>query len=530
MFKNKKKILYEIQEEWGNSIYKERDFGLISTYHNLVKKNLSNFVNETTWSDLNMNELFSIMDRTATPIGSQYLFHILHKYDSPGKLKGRSQRIQNFIQNQNLRENILLILKKLDRKKSFYIANLLYSKLPDRPNFYYVFYFLSALAIILIPMAFIYPQMILYSFFVITVNLIVEHIFGKKADFYISDLSLLSTMLRNGVQLAKLESDLEQIVLLKAKRHISEGLLKKIGWLTIDKNRLDDLSAMLVEYLNHFFLFNLVAFVRSIHFLNQYQTGLRDIFQSMASLDAEIAVSSYLYENENYCIPSFNQSNIIEFTDVYHPLLENPVSNTILLKDNSCLITGSNMAGKTTFIKTIGINVILAQSLFFSHAQKAEIPHLYVYSTIKRSDDIAEHKSYYFKEIEAILDFIQLEKKSTKFLFLIDEIFRGTNTIERISAATSVLKYLAKNNFIMVTTHDIELQDTLKENFKMFHFSEQVTNGNFYFDYRLKKGPCSSRNAIKLLELKGYPKTITEEAISISKTISNRIDSKSKNQ
>ena len=105
-----------------------------------------------------------------------------------------------------------------------------------------------------------------------------------------------------------------------------------------------------------------------------------------------------------------------------------------------------------------------------------------------------------------------MSSKRNNYLFLIDEIFRGTNTVERIAAATSVLKYLAINNISLVTTHDIELQKLLNENFEMHHFCEQIEGEQHYFDYHIKPGPTSSRNAIKLLELKGYPESVVKEA------------------
>jgi DNA mismatch repair ATPase MutS len=428
-----------------------------------------------------------------------------------------------FKDNKNYREKFQLILKKLDRKNAFYIPDLLYSELPERPKFYYMFYLLSALAFVLLPLMFIYHTLIWFAGAVFITNLVIEHIYERKVDAYSGDLSMLSAMLRCSLNISGLEPQAKQIETLRASEALASKLLKKIGWMTIDKNQLDEVSAIVIEYLNHFCLFNLVAFIRAIHLLKQYQEELKTIYQSVASLDAEIAVASYLYENKNYCNPLFNQSATIRFEDVYHPLLEDAVANSIDLENRSCLVTGSNMAGKTTFIKTIGINVILAQSLYFTHAKQANIPRLHVRSTIKRSDNIAEHKSYYFKEIEAILDFIQREESPLPYLFLIDEIFRGTNTVERISAATSVLRYLSKYSFTLVTTHDIELQELLKENFDMYHFSEQVDDGRFYFDYKIKPGPCSTRNAIKLLELKGYPKEITDEAIEISKSVSTQV-------
>ncbi|MCB9207669.1 MAG: DNA mismatch repair protein MutS, partial [Ignavibacteriales bacterium] len=111
---------------------------------------------------------------------------------------------------------------------------------------------------------------------------------------------------------------------------------------------------------------------------------------------------------------------------------------------------------------------------------------------------------------------------SGNYIFLIDEIFRGTNTIERLASSTSVLEYLNINNFVLVTTHDIELQDMLNNTFDMIHFSERVNNNKFFFDYKLQMGPTSSGNAIKLLEIKGYPKSIIENSNKISKSLLNK--------
>jgi len=149
------------------------------------------------------------------------------------------------------------------------------------------------------------------------------------------------------------------------------------------------------------------------------------------------------------------------------------------------------------------------------------IPKNIVKSSIKKSDDINQRKSYYYSEIEAILQFIKLSNKFNNYIFLIDEIFKGTNTIERISAASSVLNYLSQNNMIFVTTHDIELYDLLNKNFNMYHFSEQVKSGKHFFDYKIKHGTCRTRNAIKLLEIKGYPDNIIFNANSLAKKISN---------
>ena len=115
--------------------------------------------------------------------------------------------------------------------------------------------------------------------------------------------------------------------------------------------------------------------------------------------------------------------------------------------------------------------------------------------------------------------FIELSEEDHKYLFLIDEIFRGTNTIERLASSTAVLKYLDMKNRVLVTTHD---------NFKMYHFSEQVENDKYFFNYKIQEGPCSSGNAVKLLEIMNYPASVTKEAKMIVEKLSQNNDNKRK--
>jgi DNA mismatch repair ATPase MutS len=193
-----------------------------------------------------------------------------------------------------------------------------------------------------------------------------------------------------------------------------------------------------------------------------------------------------------------------------------PVSNSLDLTGRSALITGPNMAGKTVFIRTVGINVILAQTLNFCLAERAVIPRAMVRSAIRREDDLAAGQSYFFAEIQQILDFTRAEKDGQRYLFFIDEIFRGTNTIERIAASTAVLRHLGQSQIVLATTHDVELQELLAGTFDMYHFNDQVVEGRYSFDYHIHPGPARSRNAIKLLEISGYPNSIVHEAETIA--------------
>ena len=135
-----------------------------------------------------------------------------------------------------------------------------------------------------------------------------------------------------------------------------------------------------------------------------------------------------------------------------------------------------------------------------------------VATAINRRDDLTKGESYYFVELKLLLDLIKKARETEKpYLFLIDEIFRGTNTVERIASSVAVLSMLGKSNLTIVTTHDVEMQDLLSDGFELFHFSETGIPES-PFDFKLKSGKGNNRNAILLLERIGYPKEIVVRA------------------
>lgn len=178
------------------------------------------------------------------------------------------------------------------------------------------------------------------------------------------------------------------------------------------------------------------------------------------------------------------------------------------------LLTGSNMSGKTTFIRTVAVNSILAQTLHICFGKSYTAPFYKIYSSIRITDDLLDDTSYYLEEVLTVKELVEAAKNKQPNLFVLDEIFKGTNTIERISGGKAILSYLNKpNHTVLVSTHDIELTDLLqKENYELFHFSEQIVDDTLIFDHKLKAGKLQTRNAIKILELYKYPSEIIEDA------------------
>jgi DNA mismatch repair ATPase MutS len=519
MFLLKKKRIEYLRSIWGKQIDKHRNYDLISSYYDLLAKNRDEeFVDDKTWNDLDFDSVFAKMDRNISGIGQQYLYYLLHKYENNESiLKNRYKLVSYLKKDRKLRESIQLNLFNLSGVASYFTAYLVLSKNLPNTKYYPLFYLCSFLSIISLLLISINGIFLFVSLAILLTDLILNKIFSKKIYEYFTGFSSLNSLIISAISISKIKTNtvIDEIDFLKQKRDLLKSLKKKLGYLVIDKSSMNELALTVIEYLNMFLLFDIIAYYRSVNILIKNQADIRATFENVASLDTSISVASYLEEIPFYSTPTFSDADTISFRDLYHPLIQNAVSNTVENIKDSVLITGSNMSGKTTFIKTVGINIILSQSIYFCLTNEIITPKLVVKSSIRRNEELEEGKSYFFVEIESLNNFIKLSEERNNYLFLIDEIFRGTNTIERLASSTAVLKYLNTNNKVFVTTHDIELQDLLEHNFKMFHFSEQVENSKFFFNYKIKEGPCSSGNAIKLLGIMKYPESIITEANNI---------------
>ena len=168
----------------------------------------------------------------------------------------------------------------------------------------------------------------------------------------------------------------------------------------------------------------------------------------------------------------------------------------------------------STFLRTIAINAILSQSIFTSTSKKYVASQFRVYSSMALVDDLSNNNSYYIVEIKSLKRIIDASCKSgNPVLCFVDEVLRGTNTVERIAASSEILKYLSSKNVLCVAaTHDIELTSILKKWYENYHFQEEVTDDTVKFNYKLYSGPATTRNAIKLLNMMGYDKEIVTQS------------------
>lgn len=207
-----------------------------------------------------------------------------------------------------------------------------------------------------------------------------------------------------------------------------------------------------------------------------------------------------------------NSSNLkLSMKKVYHPLLDpdTVVSNDASLNGKLTVITGSNMSGKTTFMRTVAINMVLGFIGAGVCAESFEVPYVKLFTSMRVMDDVSGGISTFYAEILRIKEMAEYVASDPEIpaLCLIDEIFKGTNSADRIVGSEKALRKLAAgNSMVIVTTHDFELCDLTTEDGKVvdnYHFEEQYENGALKFDYTMRDGRCTTRNAMAILKMAG---------------------------
>jgi len=255
--------------------------------------------------------------------------------------------------------------------------------------------------------------------------------------------------------------------------------------------------------------------------IRAHAPALARLGAAIGDVDAAIGVASWRRERSDWTRPQFGTpGSRAVLHDLRHPLVQQAVANSVVLEaGRGILVTGSNMSGKTTFLKAVGVNAVLAQSIHTCLASTFEAPRFCVQSCIGRADDLIAGKSYYIVEVEQVLARVQASTETAPHLFLFDELFRGTNAVERIAAAEAVLRELVdpagqpRAHMVLAATHDAELVDLLDDFYGAYHFSDTIGPQGLVFEYRLNPGPTTTRNAITLLELYGAPPSVVRRAL-----------------
>ncbi|WP_430974336.1 MutS-related protein [Sunxiuqinia rutila] len=533
IFKLKKKKIQELIESFGKIKDDSFNFNLIEKYFK-AKDNSDSFqtLSDRTCNDLDFHELFMFLDRTASKVGQQYLFQRLRTI--PKSTENVNEKLVELLSNSpELRTSIQLKLGRLTNDDAFFITTLFQDEHMKKPKWFFItklLSFTSLLSIILIPFN---PQMVFVLSGVFVVNLVI-HFWNKRNLYqYLDSIPQLLRLIKVARELFFIESLKVLNPNLPKSLDITISIKNRMSFFRMESKMENDISAFFWGFLELFkiaFLLEPLFLFGVLKRLDSKRKEIEDIFRFVGEIDFLISIASLRNGLSTYCQPTIiNEYKKLIAQDIYHPLIYDCIENNLKVNKKSILLTGSNMSGKTSFIRTIGVNTITGLTLNTCFAKSFSMPKMRLFSAIRISDDLMNDKSYYFEEVLTIKEMIDKSEDDKPNLFLLDEIFKGTNTIERISAGKAVLSSLTKNeNIVFVSTHDIELAELLKYEFDLYHFSEKVDNNTVDFDYKLKTGKLKTRNAIRILQINNYPDLIVNEAIEISKefdknTVANKL-------
>lgn len=504
-----KKILQKITAQYGkvpDRKYDERDLNSCRSFFDILSPT-QGVVDDITWNDLNMDLMYSKINNTQSSVGDEYLYNLLRKQQD-NDLPHFEEMTTFFAQNPESR---------LKLQRSFYdigktTNNSLLELLAD-PSlahkapvlFVAVAAVIGVLAFGLIPVSVDIAVLVLTATF--SINLSAYTIISQKINPTMIIIRMFIRLVKSGKKIAK--ANLPNFEKENAQLKKDLAHFKNMDGLTaIIFDQSQPVIVFLVAYLGLYAF----AYKRILKVIHENTEATLSLYKTIGYLETCISVASYRESVAYFCKPKFTQSTEITAEEIVHPLLKHPVANTKTLQ-NKVLITGSNASGKSTFAKTLALNVILGQTIHTCLAEQFAFQPCLVYTSMNMKDDIDAGDSFYVAEVKSLKRLIDIAKGNTYTMIFIDELFKGTNMVERVAAASSILKFLAEQNcFVCLTTHDIELTKILENYYENYHFQEQITDDELFFDYKIRDGVTTGSNAIQLLKYCKYDQDIVTAA------------------
>lgn len=513
-----KRLKVKVRENFGNVPKREYEFSeyeKISHYHKANVKEAD--IDDITWNDLDMDKIFMLINNTYSSAGEEYLYHILRSIEKDtAKLENREKYIRYFSENENIACEYQEIMAGLGRTKSISLYDFIFrlKDLGKRSSLKH--YIINVLLLLSIGSMFIQPG-IGIVLIIGTLGYSIFKYFSEKAEIesYFICFQFLVKMLVAAEKIFNKNNENLSDINMKLKENYNElSSLQKGIFMLSTNNMSGSLGEIVMEYVRMITHVDIIKFNSMVTKTIKNTKSVDNIFCLLGELEASLAIASFRKLIPSWCNPEFSyeETSKISFEEIYHPLISKPVSNS-LQEANCVLITGSNASGKSTFLKTVAINSILAQTINTCTAKKYKASYFNIYSSMALRDDLESNESYYIVEIKSLKRILDKIGKNKHILCFVDEVLRGTNTVERIAASTHILKLFAQNNVMcFAATHDIELTHILTRFYSNYHFTEEILENDVKFSYELNKGRATSRNAIKLLSIIGFDKEIVNDA------------------
>lgn len=492
------------------------DFDRISKYYSqTAKSGFFQNISSKLWNDLGMNEVFHKIDHTLTKYGEQYLYSSLRLVKKGPLVDERLETtIEVFEKNPGFESFLTRKLESLAKNDSYFLCNVFQRETAKNPWFIILFYILSGLSVLSVVLSFFIQWMVFPTILVITCNFIIHYwskltvslesrTFGQLGEMLAMSQLLIKESKKQRIFLPK-QPEIEKIGSLIFKASVLKPRMKGFS-------ELAELAGYILELIRAAFLMETVLYYSLLKEIREKRSVIEENFEHIAYLDFALSIRKFRQSDTSITLPKESSILQIDGKGMLHPLLSDAIRNTILIDQNGVLITGANMSGKSTFLRIIGLNCLLAQTINCAFASALTLPKLKIYSSIQTFDELENDKSYFYSEAETMKEMLALENGQGFNLLLIDEIFKGTNSRERLVISSEVLQQLAqKNSIVITTTHDLELVQGLPD-FMFFYFTGEDVEGKYQYDFQLKSGVLESTNAVFVLRDMGYPKEVLDK-------------------
>lgn len=476
-------------------------------------------IDDITASDLDLDLIYKRLNYSKSSAGDSYLYYLLRTPQTSEDREKAENKIKFFFDNEKERIALSNYFLKVGRlgKTDLYDCIDCFDNIVRRKIS--VDIILSLLVFVGVGIIFVQPAFgIIFTVLALIVNIISYYSARGTIEPYIIAFSFINRIVKNSKEITSLnleclDWEIEEIKKNCSKLHSFSSKAKYLNSTNNGAVGVGNPFELIMDYLKMVFHIDIIAFYKMLDVIKNERDCVEDLFRILGRIECYMNIALYRASLDEWSTPDFDNKQL-KIVDAYHPLIENPVKNSIST-DKSVLITGSNASGKSTFLRTVALNVLLSQTVNTCLAKEFSGPNYSLFSSMALKDDICGNDSYFMVELKAMRRVLNYAKENPdrKVICFVDEVLRGTNTVERIASSTEILKYLNSINCTcFAATHDGELTFLLENEYDNYHFNEEIKDGDVLFNYKLLEGRATSKNAIKLLEVMGFDKSITDNA------------------
>jgi len=428
--KKEKKLKRQIREVFGKPKTIDFDFDAIRRFADRNSKESFQNLPDKVCDDLNFNDLFAYVDRTSSFVGQQCLYDRMRRIPNDRKpLDILEKWMTRFEKDEPFRTDIQYHLQNLAGRDAYYLCDLFQSSKVKPPKWLpmaYVLSFTNLLATILI---FFTPQYFLLVLLVTIANTVLHYLNKKNILIYLDSMPQLLNLNRTVQKLLIFDFLKKSNEISEDASHFLHKISRKMNFFRLDELLRGDPFGVLwglSEIIKIYFLLEPIFLFRLLRRIESHEKELQEAFEFVGLVDEAVSLASLRMGLPYYCHPEIiSDIKAMHFEDVYLPIINNCVSNSLNVRGKSILITGSNMSGKTTFIRAVGINTLMSLTLNTCFARSFALPQLHLWSAILMNDDLMNDKSFYLEEVQTIKEMIEVSHKSGPNLFLLDEITKA---------------------------------------------------------------------------------------------------------